>query len=56
MTPTSGTWVSAESGDGGFALIDQSATDTGANLKAMYHTYFNISNFVVGFSRAQLGS
>src|SRR6266566_8236768 len=36
---TSGNWTNAEGGDGGYALIDQSATNTGANLKAMYHTF-----------------
>ena len=56
QTPTSGTWVSAESGDGGFALIDQSATDTGANIKAMYHTFFNLSGILIGFDRTKLGS
>src|SRR5262249_36523679 len=33
------TWTRADFGDGGFALIDQSATDT-ENV-TMYHTYFN---------------
>jgi hypothetical protein len=56
QTPASGTWASAESGDGGFALIDQSATDTGANIKAMYHTFFNQTNNFIGFDRTQLGS
>ena len=51
-----GNWTSAEGGDGGFALIDQSATDTGANLKAMYHTFFNLTNNLIGFDRAELGS
>jgi hypothetical protein len=51
-----GNWTSAEGGDGGFALIDQSATDTGANLKAMYHTFFNQTNSLIGFDRAELGS
>ena len=53
---TPGNWTSAEGGDGGFALIDQSATDTGANLKAMYHTFFNLTNSLIGFDRAELGS
>ena len=34
-------------GDGGFALIDQSATDT-TNV-TMYHTFFNgTNNFIAG--------
>jgi hypothetical protein len=53
---TPGNWTNAEGGDGGFALIDQSATDTGANLKAMYHTFFNQTNNLIGFDRAELGS
>lgn len=34
-----GTWTRGDGGDGGFALIDQNATDT-TNV-TMYHTYFN---------------
>jgi hypothetical protein len=49
-----GNWTSAEGGDGGFALIDQSATDT-ANV-TMYHTFHNLSNVFIGFSRTKLGS
>ncbi len=56
QTPTSGTWASAESGDGGFALIDQSATDTGANIQAMYHTFFNQTNNFIGFDRTENGA
>ena len=56
QTPASGTWASAESGDGGFALIDQSATDTGANIKAMYHTFFNQTNNLIGFGRTENGA
>jgi hypothetical protein len=46
-----GTWVRADYGDGGFALIDQNATDT-TNV-TMYHTYFNIagSGGLIGFGR-----
>jgi hypothetical protein len=36
-----GTWTRADFGDGGFALIDQSAADTNVT---MYHTYFNQTN------------
>jgi photosystem II stability/assembly factor-like uncharacterized protein len=49
-----GNWTSAESGDGGFALIDQTAIDT-VNV-TMYHTFFNLSNVFIGFSRTNLGS
>lgn len=52
---TVGNWLSAESGDGGFALIDQSATDTDLNLKAMYHTFFNSSGLLIGFDRTFFG-
>jgi len=44
-----GTWTRVDFGDGGYALIDQSATDT-ENV-TMYHTYFNIRNFLIGFGR-----
>ncbi len=43
-----GTWFRADFGDGGYALIDQNATDT-TNV-TMYHTYFNQST-AMGFSR-----
>lgn len=42
-------WTNADGGDGGFALIDQGATDT-ENV-VMYHTYFNQQNNLVGFVR-----
>jgi hypothetical protein len=42
-------WFRADFGDGGFALIDQSATDTDA--VTMYHTYFNQTNNLIGFAR-----
>ena len=44
-----GTWIRADFGDGGFALIDQSAADT-TNV-TMYHTYFNQTNNLIGFAR-----
>jgi S-layer family protein len=44
-----GTWTRADFGDGGFALIDQSATDT--TTVTMYHTYFNQSGNLIGFGR-----
>ena len=34
-----GTWTRADFGDGGYAVIDQNATDT--TSVRMYHTYFN---------------
>ena len=52
---TSGSWFSAESGDGGYSLMDQSATDTDLNLKAAYHTFFNQANVVIGFDRTEFG-
>lgn len=45
---SSGNWKRGESGDGGYALIDQSATDT-TNV-TMYHTFFNNSG-QIGFDR-----
>jgi hypothetical protein len=47
-------WRRAESGDGGYALVDQSATDT-TNV-TMYHTFFNQSNNQIIFDRANLTS
>jgi Calx-beta domain/CHRD domain len=51
---TPGNWTSAEGGDGGFALIDQSATNT-VNV-TMYHTFFNLTNTLIGFDRTNLGA
>ncbi len=42
-------WTRADFGDGGFALVDQSATDT--TTVTMYHTYFNQTNNLIGFAR-----
>jgi len=42
-------WRRADAGDGGYALIDKSATDT-LNV-TMYHTYFNQQNAQIGFAR-----
>ena len=62
---TPGNWTSAEGGgsalagvpfgfgDTGYALIDQSANDT--NNVTMYHTFFNLTNVLIGFSRTNLG-
>jgi photosystem II stability/assembly factor-like uncharacterized protein len=44
-----GTWIRADGGDGGYALIDQGATDT-TNV-VMYHTYFNQVGTQIGFAR-----
>jgi hypothetical protein len=43
-----GTWFRADYGDGGYALIDQNATDT--TTVTAYHTYFNQTN-AMGFAR-----
>ncbi len=47
---SSGAWTRADGGDGGFAVIDQNATDT-SNV-TIYHTYFNQVNNLLGFARA----
>jgi len=43
------TWHRADFGDGGYALIDQNATNT-ENV-TMYHTYFNATGNLIGFAR-----
>jgi hypothetical protein len=45
---SSGNWIRTESGDGGYSLIDQSATNT--TDVTMYHTFFN-NNTQMGFDR-----
>lgn len=45
-----GNWSNAEGGDGGYCLIDQSATNT-TNVN-MYHTFFNQTGTQIGFDRA----
>ena len=45
-----GNWHGAEGGDGGYALIDQSATNT--TDVTMYHTFYNITGDQIGFDRA----
>ena len=50
LAPDGVTWIRSDVGDGGFAVIDQNATDT-ANIVA-YHTYFNSTGSQIGFSRA----
>jgi hypothetical protein len=44
-----GSFYRADFGDGGYALIDQSAANT-ENV-TMYHTYFNQTGNLIGFSR-----
>jgi len=44
-----GSFIRADFGDGGYALIDQSATDT--QRVTMYHTYFNQTGNLIGFAR-----
>ena len=44
-----GNWTNAEGGDGGYALIDQSAIDN-VNV-TMYHTFFNRTGSQIGFDR-----
>jgi hypothetical protein len=44
-----GTWTRVDFGDGGYALIDQTASDT-ENV-TMYHTYFNATADLIGFAR-----
>src|SRR5436190_10390767 len=43
------TWHRIDFGDGGYALIDQNATNT-ENV-TMYHTYFNETGVLIGFGR-----
>src|SRR5438876_1597792 len=43
------TWHRVDFGDGGYALIDQNATNT-TNV-TMYHTYFNATGVLIGFGR-----
>ena len=49
---STGNWTQTEGGDGGYCLIDQSATDT-TNV-IYYHTFFNQSGNQVGFDRINL--
>jgi hypothetical protein len=44
-----GRFIRADFGDGGYAVIDQSATDT--EHVTMYHTYFNATGALIGFGR-----
>lgn len=49
-----GIWKRADFGDGGYALIDQTATS--AENTVMYHTYYNVTQTLVGFSRVKKAS
>jgi hypothetical protein len=51
---SSAKWKRADFGDGGYALIDQSATDS-ENV-TMYHTYYNVTQTLIGFSRVKKAS
>jgi hypothetical protein len=44
-----GSWVRADGGDGGYALIDQNTTST--TTVTQYHTYFNQIGTQIGFVR-----
>jgi hypothetical protein len=44
-----GFWTRADFGDGGYAVIDQTATSVENTV--MYHTYYNVTQKLVGFSR-----
>jgi hypothetical protein len=46
-----GTWKLGQFGDGGYALIDRNATDTGNSVTA-YHTFYNAKPTQIGFQRA----
>ncbi len=49
-----GKWKRADFGDGGFALIDQTAPNP-ENV-VMYHTYYNVKATLLGFSRVKKAS
>ncbi len=49
LLPAGTSWNRIDFGDGGFALIDQNATDN-TNV-VMYHTYFNQTNNLIGVAR-----
>lgn len=51
MYTAAATWNRIDFGDGGYARIDQSATDT--TTVTMYHTYFNQTNGLLGFGRVK---
>lgn len=43
------TWIRADWGDGGYAVIDQNATNT--SDVTIYHTYYNQTNNLIGYGR-----
>ena len=49
MSDTNGSWVRADYGDGGFALIDRNVGESNPFL--MYHTYYNAPNDIIAFGR-----
>ena len=51
---SAGFWTRADFGDGGYALIDQTASSLQNTV--MYHTYYNLTQTLVGFSRVKLAS
>jgi hypothetical protein len=51
---SSGFWTRADFGDGGYAVIDQTATSVENTV--MYHTYYNVTQTLVGFSRVTKAS
>jgi len=51
LAPDGIEWIRSDGGDGGFSVIDQTATNT-TNVVA-YHTYYNQTNNLIGFARAR---
>ncbi len=51
---SSGKWKRADFGDGGYALIDETSAN-GDNV-TMYHTYYNVTQTLLGFSRVKKAS
>jgi hypothetical protein len=54
LLKSNATWKRADYGDGGYALIDQTATN--AENVTMYHTYYNAATVLIGFSRVKKAS
>jgi hypothetical protein len=50
LEPNGTTWIHSDDGDGGFAVIDQTATSTTSLVT--YHTYFNQTSSQIGYERA----
>lgn len=51
LEPNGTAWVHSDDGDGGFTAVDRNATSP-TSIVAAYHTYFNIQNFLIGFTVA----